>query len=76
MTTGEMGIRTYGNLYMADIMYKNSLYMTEQILNRITGDFPNNDVLKIGIYANSRRFCLDILVEFFDSPNIYIDSFE
>lgn len=72
----EMSDRIFGNHFFFDLIFKYSLILTEKIFDVLTEDFWNHNVLKIGIYANQPKFCIDILVEFFENDDVYIDAFE
>ena len=70
----DMQRRVFGNSNFADIIFKSSIKLLENILDRVIEDFgADSNTLKIGFYANEWKNCLDIFVEIL-KPESYADS--
>lgn len=55
--------RIFGNCNFSNIIFKASLKMLEETLEYILRDFPNEEKIYIGLFANEWKGTLDIFVE-------------
>jgi len=55
--------RIFGNCNFSNIIFKASLKMLEETLEFILRDFPNEEKLYIGLFANEWKGTLDLFVE-------------
>ena len=55
--------RIFGNCNFSNIIFKASLKMLEETLEYILKDFPNEEKIYIGLFANEWKGTLDIFVE-------------
>jgi len=61
--------RIFGNCNFSNIIFKASLKMLEETMEYILKDFPNEDKLYIGLFANEWKGTLDIFVELVDQDS-------
>jgi hypothetical protein len=59
----DMERRLFGNSQFSNIIFKASLKLLQEALDYIIKDFPKNEKLILGIFANEWTGVLDILVE-------------
>jgi len=59
----DMERRIFGNTKFSDVIFKASLKMMQETLDYIVKDFPGEDNLIIGFFANEWKGTLDIFVE-------------
>jgi hypothetical protein len=63
ITLVDMERRILGNSNFGDIIFKASLKLLEEILDNILNDFPNENKIFIGFFANEWRGTFDVYVE-------------
>ena len=77
--------RIFGCSEFSDIIFSSSLGLLEKILDHILDDkfvdeFSSNkkesDTFRVGFYANEQKRTLDVMVECFESDEIYLERFK
>lgn len=63
ITLADMERRILGNSNFSDVIFKASLKLLQETLDKIVEDFPNEDQLHIGFFANEWKGTLDVFVE-------------
>lgn len=63
VTLTDMQRRIFGNSNFSDIIFKASLKLLEETLDYILSDFPEEERLIVGIFANEWKGTLDVFVE-------------
>ena len=81
----KMENRIFGCSEFSDIIFSSSLGLLEKILDHILDDkfvdeFSSNkkesDTFRVGFYANEQKRTLDVMVECFESDEIYLERFK
>lgn len=63
ITLKDMQRRIFGNSNFSDVVFKAGLKLLEEVLEHILKDFPDDDRLVIGMFANEWKGTLDVFVE-------------
>lgn len=81
----QMERRVFGCSEFSDVVFQTSLSLIEKILDFILADQHDEvrdnkqlseRVFKIGLYANEKERCLDIMCEVFENDDVYQERFK
>ncbi len=67
----DMEMRLFGNTWFAEKCFKAILKLIQESILELASNYNDQECLKIGIYSNDSRNCIDLIVEIPPKNDIY-----